>query len=343
MLIGAESLSETEEQGIIFIDGIAALDNDLEKYKNAGPNNELYLAKDQAVAFEIRATSVPTDIQLGAKLACGNPELSISYDAHTTPVEISTAHDTFYSLNTVLPNDAKLTWHLVTGADGNKYYTTGTLVIQNTGDSDSVLSVTNLKWTFSQNGGKGYFRIPTPVENETVSVASSANTPRLAYSLMRMRTADLDIEQTEIPEVKTSEDGSSLVSIKLNTSSEVDSLIITDSEGNVITPATVEKIATELDGREAVEWLVTLKENAPGIHIYTIAGAYANGYVDDTRILSVTVTIEEPETDEPGQNIPEDDSSDDDNNNSVFDSITGFFNRIIEFFKALLALFGISF
>lgn len=343
MLIGAESLSETEEQGIIFIDGIAALDNDLEKYKNAGPNNELYLAKDQAVAFEIRATSVPTDIQLGAKLACGNPELSISYDAHTTPVGIRTAHDTFYSLNTVLPNDAKLTWHLVTGADGNKYYTTGTVVIQNTGDSDSVLSVTNLKWTFSQNGGKGYFRIPTPVENETVSVTSSANTPRLAYSLMRMRTADLDIEQTEIPEVKTSEDGSSLVSIKLNTSSEVDSLIITDSEGNVITPAAVEKIATELDGREAVEWLVTLKENAPGIHIYTIAGAYANGYVDDTRILSVTVTIEEPETDEPGQNIPEDDSSDDDSNNSVFDSITGFFNRIIEFFKALLALFGISF
>ena len=343
MLIGAESLSETEEQGIIFIDGIAALDNDLEKYKNAGPNNELYLAKDQAVAFEIWATSVPTDIQLGAKLACGKPELSISYDAHTTPVKISTAHDTFYSLNTVLPNDAKLTWRLVTGADGNKYYTTGTVVIQNTGDSDSVLSVTNLKWTFSQNGGKGYFRIPTPIENETISVASSASTPRLAYSLMRMRTADLDIEQTEIPEVKTSEDGSSLISIKLNTSSEVDSLIITDSEGNVITPDAVEKIATELDGREVVEWLVTLKENAPGIHIYSIAGAYANGYVDDTRILSVTVTIEEPETDEPGQNIPEDDSSDDDSNNSIFDSITGFFNRIIEFFKALLALFGISF
>ena len=69
--------------------------------------------------------------------------------------------------------------------DGNKYYTTGTVVIQNTGEEGSVLSITNLKWTFSQNGGKGYFRIPTPVENETVSVASSASTPRLAYSLQQ--------------------------------------------------------------------------------------------------------------------------------------------------------------
>ena len=76
-----------------------------------------------------------------------------------------TATDIYYSLNTILPNDAKLTWRQVEGSDGNNYYTTGTVVVQNTGENGSVLSITNMKWTFSQNGGKGYFRIPTPVEN----------------------------------------------------------------------------------------------------------------------------------------------------------------------------------
>jgi membrane-bound inhibitor of C-type lysozyme len=179
MLIGADSLSEpgAEEQGIIFIDGIAALDNNIDKYKYAGPNNELYLAKNQAVAFEIIATAVPTDIQIGTKLACGSPALTVSYASKTKEIKIDTATDLYYSLNTVLPSDGKLTWQQITAADGNKYYTTGTVVIQNTGEEDSVLSITNLKWTFSQFGGKGYFRIPTDVENETVSVAASADTP----------------------------------------------------------------------------------------------------------------------------------------------------------------------
>ena len=83
-------------------------------------------------------------------------------------------------MNTVLPGDGKLTWQQITAADGNNYYTTGTVVIQNTGDADSVLSITNLKWTFSQFGGKGYFRIPTPVEEEVLMVASTYATPAAA-------------------------------------------------------------------------------------------------------------------------------------------------------------------
>ena len=125
MLIGADTLAEDKDtQGIIFIDGIAALNNDIYTYKKAGPNNELYLAKNQAVAFEIWATSVPTDIQLGAKLACGNPKLTVSYASKTTDIDIDTATDIYYSLNTILPNDAKLTWRQVEGSDGKNYYTT---------------------------------------------------------------------------------------------------------------------------------------------------------------------------------------------------------------------------
>ncbi len=317
MLIGADSLSETDTQGVIFIDGIAALDNDIATYRDAGPNNELYLAKDQAVAFEIWATSVPTDIQLGAKLACGNPTLTVSYASQTTDIDIRTATDIYYSLNTELPNEAKLTWKQVEGSDGNKYYTTGTVVVQNTGDEGSVLSITNMKWTFSQNGGKGYFRIPTPVENEVLTLASTKDTQVAAYSLMRMRTAALDVEQTLEPEVVTDEQGNSIVTIKLKTSADVASIVVADERGNPINQQNVEYVASAVEGEDAVEWTVTIKTNEVGTHTYLVAGAYENGYTDYSKAVPVTVTIEAPpEVDKP-ENDPEEDVTDNTEENTT--------------------------
>ena len=314
MLIGADSLSETDTQGIIFIDGIAALDNDIETYKSAGPNNELYLAKDQAVAFEIWATSVPTDVQLGAKLACGEPDLTISYASKTTDIDIKTATDIYYSLNTELPNDAKLTWRQVKGSDGNNYYTTGTVVIQNTGTADSVLSITNLKWTFSQNGGKGYFRIPTPVEDENVTVSSTTGTQAVAYSLMRMRTAALDVEQIGEPEVVTDENGNSVITLKLRTESEVTSLEVSDEKGRAINPKNIDYSSSPVDGEDTIEWTVTITTDEYGVHTYTVAGAYENGYTDYSKSITVTVTIEAPPVDDPTDDPtdkPTDDPTDD--------------------------------
>ncbi len=339
MLIGADSLSEpdAEKQGIIFIDGIAALDNNIEIYKYAGPNNELYLAKDQAVAFEIIATAVPTDIQLGTKLACGSPALTVSYASKTTELEIETATDLYYSLNTVLPGDGKLTWQQITAADGNNYYTTGTVVIQNTGDADSVLSITNLKWTFSQFGGKGYFRIPTPVEEEVLMVASTYATPAAAYSLMRMRTAALDIEQAGAPEVSTDVDGNSVVSVKLNTSSDVDSLVITDENGNPLSPGQYEYSASENEDENIIEWTVNITVTGSGTFTYLVAGAYENGYTDISKTVSVEVTVEEPQTETEPENKPEDTKND----GSFLDSFAAFFRRLFKFLKSFFALLGI--
>ncbi len=339
MLIGADSLSEpdAEKQGIIFIDGIAALDNNIETYKYAGPNNELYLAKDQAVAFEIIATAVPTDIQLGTKLACGSPALTVSYASKTTELEIETATDLYYSLNTVLPGDGKLTWQQITAADGNNYYTTGTVVIQNTGDADSVLSITNLKWTFSQFGGKGYFRIPTPVEEEVLMVASTYATPAAAYSLMRMRTAALDIEQAGEPEVSTDVDGNSVVSVKLNTSSDVDSLVITDENGNPLSPGQYECSASENEDENIIEWTVNITVTGSGTFTYLVAGTYENGYTDISKTVSFEVTVEEPQTETKPENKPEDTEND----GSFLDSFAAFFRRLFEFLKSFFALLGI--
>ena len=344
MLIGADTLKAADKQGVIFIDGIAALDNDIKTYKNAGPNNELYLAEGQAVAFEIWATSVPTDIQLGTKLACGNPDLTISYASKTTDIDITTATDMYYSLNTILPHDAKLTWTQIKASDGNNYYTTGTVVIQNTGEADSVLSVTNMKWTFSQNGGKGYFRIPTPVENEVLTLATTLDTQPQAYSLMKMRTAALDIEQTEEPEVVTDEQGNSTVTIKLKTSADVDSIVVTDENGNPIDPKNVTYTSSEVEGETAVEWTVTITTDEAGTHIYMIAGAYENGYTDSSKAVTVTVTVEAPAEEEQPDDEPDTEEPDDDNTEpSVKDVVINFFRKVIRFIKMVLSWFGIQF
>ncbi len=345
MLVGADCLSETDNQGIIFIDGIAALDNNIKMYKDAGPNNELYLAKDQAVAFEIWATAVPTDVQIGAKLACGKPAFTISYASKTTDIEIGTATDIYYSFNSVLPNDGKLTWKQITAADGNNYYTTGTVVIQNTGEEGSVLSVTNMKWTFSRYGGHGYFRIPTPVENDVVTVAATEETPMIAYSLMRMRTAALDVEQTQEPEVVTDADGNSIVTIKLNTSSDVDSVVVTDENGNLIPPEQIEYVASQIEGEDVIEWTVKIATIESGTCTYVVSGAYANGYTDSSKSVTVVVTIDNPPVDVQPDNDTDGENGESDDKNSLeefFERITGIYNKLIEFFRAIFALFGVS-
>ena len=340
MLIGADSLSEPgiQEQGIIFIDGIAALDNDMDKYKYAGPNNELYLAKDQAVAFEIIATAVPTDIQLGAKLACGNPALTVSYASKTHEIEIATATDLYYSLNTVLPHDGKLTWQQITAPDGNNYYTTGTVVIQNTGDEDSVLSITNLKWTFSQFGGKGYFRIPTPVEDEVLMVASTSETPTTAYSLMRMRTAALDIEQAGEPAVSTDTDSNSVATITFRTSADVASIVIADENGKPLPTDQYDYSSAATEDENIIEWTVNITVSGGGTFTFVAAGAYENGYTDDSKALTFEVTVEEQQTEQEPENKPEDETSEE----SFFDAFLNFCKKLLEFFRTFFALFGVS-
>ena len=337
MLIGADSMAEDKDtQGIIFIDGIAASDNDIETYKKAGPNNELYLAQGQAVAFEIWATSVPTDIQLGAKLATGDPALTVSYNAKTTEKEITTATDLFYSFNQLLPTGGKLTWQQIQGSDGNTYYTTGTIVVQNTGDEGSILSLTNLKWSFSVYGAEGHFRIPAPIAHEAVMFMLRPRTVSAAYDSVNMLTADLTPEISSDAEITASENGSASASITVTTSEDVHSLLITDENGNTVDTASLDYIIRETDDGTVKEWTVTLTESENGIYTYFISGVYENGYTDPEKTATLTVTVDilgNEEENESGEN----------STGSFLEKLIGFFEKLRSFFEKLLAFFGITF
>lgn len=324
MLIGADSLSVEANQGIIFIDGIASLNNDIEKYKQSGPNNELYLAPDQAVAFEIWATAVPEDVQIGTKTVSGSPKLMFTYGASSPEKEINTATDTFVSLNSMLPAENKIRWNQVL-VNGVAYYKSDTIVLKNSSSVDgSILSITNLKWTFSVQGASGYFRLPTAtISDEVLTVRSSAYTVRSAYKMLGMQsTIALGITENDVtvPENTEVVEGSQ-VNISVNSSTDVENIVIYDSQGNVVVPDSIESAVAVVDDKEVTQWNITLTVTESGTVVYNVVGEYADGRTTDGIPVTVEVT---PETSEQV---------------SILDKIKGFFKRIADFFKKLFEIF----
>lgn len=96
--------------GAVFIDGKAD-GATIDDYKNFGPNHEVYLAGNQAIAFRIVANREPATVQIGVKLANGsNGTLKIGggnevkFAAYSNvnasdTLTLSTATDMYYALD----------------------------------------------------------------------------------------------------------------------------------------------------------------------------------------------------------------------------------------------------
>ena len=107
----------------VFIDGGATAN--IQTYANYGPNNEVYLAKGQAISFTIPENTNIASIQIGAKAPNGN---AAEMDVNGTKTAIPSATEMYYQIAT----------------QGNQSFT-----VTNTGNG--LLSLTNLKITFKTN------------------------------------------------------------------------------------------------------------------------------------------------------------------------------------------------
>lgn len=129
MLLSASSLKDDIEpttKGMVFVDGVGDKGT-LTDYTNYGPNNEVYLSREQAIAFKISDMSNVDTIQIGAKAPSGNTTMQIKVDGNDVQTqELTTASDMYYKLDSVTANE--------------------TVVITNTGDN--LLSLTTLKVTY---------------------------------------------------------------------------------------------------------------------------------------------------------------------------------------------------
>ena len=150
MLLNASGLTANIQptSGMVFVDG-AGTNGQLADYTNYGPNNEVYLSKNQAIAFKISDVSNIDSIQIGAKAPNGNATMQIKVGTNELQVQnLTTASDMYYKLENVQADQ--------------------TIVITNA--SDSLLSLTTLKVTYKADPSASNSADPV-VDEEVVAQA----------------------------------------------------------------------------------------------------------------------------------------------------------------------------
>lgn len=359
LLLDAGKLTDdpdTDTCGIVFIDGIRNADvrSDMTKYKDAGPNNELYLmggsaedesgtvvANGQAAAFSILATEIPQDIQIAAKSAKGNPILKIytvssNNEVNSAQANVNSASDVYYSFNKMLPQGGKLTWTRVKGADGNYYYKTGTIILQNASlDENDILSLTNIKWTFESDLGKAQHEfeladasgaISANSQSETKSspvlLAANSHTRMTASSAAKVAQLDMSVIDGSLSVQSDKVYPGYKAEFSLDTYTSVEKIKITDSLGNEV-EADTSYTDSESDSGEIIRhWNVSFTVNVPGKHKFYVSGTDKDGYTTDFGSVTVTYSVvEKPAV------------------KQLLDSIIELFKRIIDFFSKLFSGF----
>lgn len=206
LVIDAADLTEDRMNGIVFIDGKGNTAS-VSDYISYGPNNELYLTGNQAIAFELNAENAAS-VQLALKTAGDNGAVkvySVDEDGNVKVValdtELTTATDLYYDISQL---------------NGS------TVVVKNTGNG--ILSLTNLKVTYAEEPTQAtqvmsisyqaascavmsLTEVPasqpeTPTEEET-----EAPTEEETQKPTQEETQAPTEEETQLPAEKPSEDG----------------------------------------------------------------------------------------------------------------------------------------
>lgn len=149
----------TPNGNALFIDG--AEKATIEQYTNLGPNNEVYLMKGQAITFKLTGTDVGkiASVQIGAKAPKGAVELKVNDSVVVG--NLSTATEMYYDITTLVTN-------------GNNYQVT----ITNT--TGNILSLTNLKITYSEKGSVSLGTLNTQEQESAVSMVRALFTAPVA-------------------------------------------------------------------------------------------------------------------------------------------------------------------
>lgn len=138
----------------VFIDGGSTADIKT-TYANYGPNNEVYLMKGQAITFKIPANDKIASIQIGAKAPKGTANLNVN-EKEIVSGGLSTATEMYYQIATV----------------------GGQFTITNTGDG--ILSLTNLKITYSAKDSVSLGTLNTQEQENAVSLVRALFTAPVA-------------------------------------------------------------------------------------------------------------------------------------------------------------------
>ncbi len=164
-LVQGVATDEGFKNGFGFVDyynGTGVASANWDEYTNISPKTEVYLAKGQAVAFQVYTTAIPTGFHIAAKSVDGRPVemTAVIGNSATATTNVNTVVKT-------IATSAPMYYDLFSGTSANKGTNTAFngntafVVVTNSSDEDGVLSITDVKAIFAQPGNTASYR---PVE-----------------------------------------------------------------------------------------------------------------------------------------------------------------------------------
>lgn len=245
--LAKENGSVTTNTNLLFIDG--AEKAEIATYANYGPNNEVYLANGQAITFNVPKNANIASIQIGAKAPDGS---AAKMNVNGADTDISSATEMYYEI----------------GTEGRNF------TIANNGNG--ILSLTNLKITFTTSGQTVTLSAPT-AEEQTAAV-------------MSVRALFAAPEQTFEPEHFTAKwsrnvrkGGTATLTVKA--SADVESITVNGEEITVCTT----KTARSFWGSKETYHVFTYRVMNAATADYSVCAVNADGAVSDPITATLTV------------------------------------------------------
>lgn len=249
--LAKENGSVTTNTNLLFIDG--AEKAEIATYANYGPNNEVYLAKGQAITFTVPKNAKIASIQIGAKAPNGSAAKMVVTGGNGLNQELSTATEMYYKIGTA----------------GDSF------TITNTGTG--ILSLTNLKITFMDKPGSTIALTAPTAEEQTAAV-------------MSVRALFAAPEQTFEPEHFTAKwsrnvrkGGTATLTVKASADVEVITV-----NGEKITAYTT-KTARSFWGPKETYHVFTYRVTNAATADYTVCALNADGVASDPITATLTV------------------------------------------------------
>lgn len=263
-------------QGAVYIDGNTTLGDtstNFNNYDKIGPNNEVYLSNNQAVAFKLRVedlAKLPTTLDIGLKSVNGSAAKAVIYvyktgASDTTPAEYTVTSATAMFYDILGGEDIKTFL-----GENNEFY----VVIANKGTG--TLSVTDLKVGYGAAKGS----VETVVD---ITVGSlTQETLKASAQVVSAAIANMNAEtNTAIAYAMYT------TTIVVVTGQDAQSIVVEDLEGNEIA---VNASYVDSDNG-ARRWRVLVRFNEVGTDTYNIYGIGTNGSRHDTY-QQITVDVQ---------------------------------------------------
>ena len=259
--------SSVVENSVVFVDRTPA-GVEVADYTTIGPNNEVYLSKDQGIAFKLNSTEVPASIDVGAKSADGKPvtlnaslySLDDAYSAYISE-DITSCTAQFYNL---MAKAEVTTSEILSG--GGAY-----VVIFN--DGEGVLSITDFKVAYGNVPGTASIG----VDSRTVEVAGSAGNggsqEEPNYDIL---SASFDTATCKLRKNAT---------MTVVTNDVVKSLKVTDKKNREVN---ADITSTTENGKTT--WKVSIKITVAGNQTYTVTGYSPSGTAGAPASATINVT-----------------------------------------------------